>query len=88
VRYEIEWRRSALRKLGKLDPQIARRLKAAVEALSVDPRPAGVVALRGLPGALRLRVGDWRIVYEVRDSVLVVLVVDLGHRSEVYRDRS
>ena len=83
-RYELRFRPAALRQLRKLDTQVARRIKGATEALRVEPRPPGVKALTGQHGWLRIRVGDYRIVYEVRDSELVVLVVRIGHRSEVY----
>jgi mRNA interferase RelE/StbE len=82
--YELRFRPAALRQLRKLDTQIARRIKGATEALRVEPRPPGVKALTGQHGWLRIRVGDYRIVYEVRDSELVVLVIQIGHRSEVY----
>lgn len=83
-RYELRFRPAALRQLRKLDTQIARRIKGATEALRVEPRPSGVKALTGQRGWLRIRVGDYRIVYEVRDRELVVLVIQIGHRSEVY----
>jgi mRNA interferase RelE/StbE len=83
-RYELRFRPAALRQLRKLDSQIARRIKSATEALRTEPRPPGVKALTGQRGWLRIRVGDYRIVYEVRDSELVVLVIQIGHRSQVY----
>lgn len=54
--------------------------------LADNPRPAAARALVGAPGRLRIRVGDWRIIYRVEDARLVVLVVEVGHRREVYRD--
>ena len=83
-RYELGFRPAALRQLRKLDSQIARRIKDATEALRAEPRPHGVKTLTGQHGWLRIRVGDYRIVYEVRDSELVVLVIQIGHRSQVY----
>jgi mRNA interferase RelE/StbE len=83
-RYELRFRPAALRQLRKLDSQISRRIKSTTEALRADPRPPGVKALTGQHGWLRVRVGDYRIVYEVRDSELVVLVIQIGHRSQVY----
>lgn len=84
-RYAIEWRPSAVRALRKLDRHVARRITAAIGSLSEQPRPHGVKAMTGLPGALRLRVGEYRIVYEVHDGTLVVLVLALGPRGDVYR---
>jgi len=83
-RYELRFRPAALRQLRKLDSQIARRIKSATETLRTEPRPPGVKALTGQRGWLRIRVGDYRIVYEVRDSELVVLVIQIGHRSQIY----
>ena len=83
-RYELRFRPAALRQLRKLDSQIARRIKSTTETLRTEPRPPGVKALTGQRGWLRIRVGDYRIVYEVRDSELVVLVIQIGHRSQIY----
>jgi mRNA interferase RelE/StbE len=83
-RYELRFRPAALRQLRKLDSQIARRIKSTTEALRTEPRPHGVKALADQHGWLRIRVGDYRVVYEVRDSELVVLVIQIGHRSQVY----
>jgi mRNA interferase RelE/StbE len=83
-RYELRFRPAALRQLRKLDNQIARRIKSTTETLRTEPRPPGVKALTGQRGWLRIRVGDYRIVYEVRNSELVVLVIQIGHRSQIY----
>jgi len=83
-RYELRFRPAALRQLRKLDSQIARRIKSTTETLRTEPRPPGVKALTGQRGWLRIRVGDYRIVYEVRDSELVVLVIQIGHRRQIY----
>lgn len=86
-RYDVQVDRAAAKLLRKLDRPIQARLVAAIATLAVDPRPAGVVALAGHPGLLRVRVGDYRVVYTVDDGflvVLVVLVVHLGHRRDVY----
>jgi mRNA interferase RelE/StbE len=53
--------------------------------LGSDPMPAGARQLKGQPGAMRIRVGDYRIVYAVHNDRLVVLVIRLGHRRDVYR---
>lgn len=82
-RYRIELRPAAVRALRKIDRQDARRIQGAIALLAQDPRPPGAKALRGRP-ALRVRVGDHRIVYAVHDDVLLVVVVTLGHRRDVY----
>lgn len=81
--YRIELRPAAVRALRKLDRQVRRRIQGAIALLAQDPRPPGARALQGRPG-LRVRVGDYRIIYTVQDDVLVVVVVRLGHRRDVY----
>ncbi|PZS33346.1 MAG: type II toxin-antitoxin system RelE/ParE family toxin [Pseudonocardiales bacterium] len=85
-RYRVEVTRDALRASAKLDKPVRRRVQAAIDGLGENPRPSGVIALRGLRGAYCLRVGNYRVIYTVDDNRLVVLVVDLGHRREIYRD--
>ena len=67
------------------DQSLKRRLAKALHSLENDPRPPGCVKLQGEEELYRVRVGDYRIVYQVRDAVLVVLVVQMGHRREIYR---
>ncbi len=81
--YRIELRPAAVRALRKLGPQVRGRVQGAIALLAQDPRPPGARALQGRPG-LRVRVGDYRIVYAVQDDVLLVVVVRLGHRRDVY----
>lgn len=83
--YAIEVGPSAARRLGKLDPPVRRRIQAAVELLAEDPRPPGGKKLVGGDGEWRVRTGDYRIVYEIHDDVLLVLVIALGHRREIYK---
>jgi mRNA interferase RelE/StbE len=81
--YRIELRPAAVRVLRKLDPRVRGRIQGAIALLAQDPRPPAARALQGRPG-LRVRVGDYRIIYTVQDDVLLVVVVTLGHRCEVY----
>ena len=81
--YRIEVRPVAARALRKIDPQVRPRIQGAIALLAQDPRPPSARALRGRPG-YRLRVGDYRIIYTVVDDVLLVVVVALGHRRDVY----
>lgn len=76
---------AARRHLARLDPTARRRVGALIDSLADAPRPAGMKALRGMPGLLRVRSGDYRVVYQVEDRELLVLVVAVGHRREVYR---
>lgn len=81
--YRIELRPAAARALRKLDPSVRHRLQGAIALLARNPRPPSARTLQGRPG-LRVRVGDYRIIYTVADDVLLVIVVTVGHRREVY----
>ena len=83
-RYSIELRPAAAKALRKIDPQDVARLRGAIALLAVDPRPPGAEALQGRPG-YRVRVGRYRIVYTIDDGVLLVVVVTLGQRQDVYK---
>ena len=82
--YRVSLAPSAVRQLRKVDPQVRRRLQAAIELLAENPRPPAATPLVGGAGAWRVRTGDYRIVYEIRDEELLVLVLRLGHRRDVY----
>jgi mRNA interferase RelE/StbE len=85
-RYALEFTPKALRALRKLDRLVVVRIREATEALRDEPRPAGVKMLTGMHGVLRIRVaGDYRVLYTVDDNKLVVLVVDAGHRRQIYQ---
>lgn len=85
--YQIVVAPSALRALGKMDATARRRIQAALEILAVDPRPTGAKKLVGGDGEWRVRTGDFRVIYEIDDGVLRVLVIAIGHRREIYRRR-
>jgi mRNA interferase RelE/StbE len=83
--YEVRLARRAARSLASLERREQQRVRAALDILSVNPRPPNCVALQGEDCVYRVRVGDYRIVYEVLDTVLLIHVVRIGHRREVYR---
>jgi len=87
VTYHVVLTLVAARQLRKLDPQARRRIQAAIELLAQDPRPPAAAQLVGGAGEWRVRTGDFRIVYEIEDDRLVVLVLRVGHRREIYRLR-
>lgn len=76
---------SALAHLAKLPSHDQKRVKARIDQLAEDPRPAGVKRLKGETDLFRLRSGDYRIIYSIEDVRLVVLVIRIGHRRDVYR---
>ncbi len=85
--YRVEIASAAVRQLRKLDRTAQRRVQAAIELLAVEPRPSGAKKLVGGDGEWRVRTGDYRVVYEIHDSVLLVLVVAVGHRRDIYDRR-
>lgn len=83
--YTVELAKRAQRQLKALPEVVQKRLNTEINTLAINPRPPGVKAMQGMRGLLRLRVGDYRIIYQVQDDRLVVLVVAVGHRSKVYK---
>ena len=77
----------AQKALERLPPEIQNRLISRISALAENPRPPGAKALQGAEGDLRIRVGDYRIVYRVEDDRFLVRIVKVGHRREIYRRR-
>lgn len=86
-RYRIELSRGAEKALAALPGEARRRIASKIDALAENPRPPGTKKLTGEDDLYRVRVGDYRVVYEIRDRVLIVLVLNIGHRREVYRRR-
>ena len=85
--YEVRLAPAAVRQLRKLDPPGRRRVQAAIDLLAEDPRPPGARQLVGGAGEWRVRTGDFRIIYDIRDGELLVLVVKVGHRRDVHERR-
>lgn len=82
--HAVEFLPSAARALAKLDPAVQRRIARRIDRLAEDPR-ADAVKLRGADDTWRVRVGNYRILYAIEEERLVVLVVKIGHRRDVYR---
>ncbi len=85
--YRVTLSPAAARQLRKLDAHVRRRIQAALELLAEQPRPPSATRLVGGAGEWRVRTGDYRIVYEIEDDHLLILVLRLGHRREVYESR-
>jgi len=84
VTYTVEILRTAQAQLAKIAKQDRGRVIAAIRALADVPRPHGCKKLSGRP-AWRIRVGTYRVLYEIHDERLVVVVISIGHRKDVYR---
>ncbi len=84
--YTVEVGRKARKFLLSLtDKRLRDRLQDAIGGLASNPRPPGCLKMQGEDGLYRVRVGDYRIIYQIQDAVLVVLVVQIGNRREIYR---
>jgi len=84
LEYTLFIERSAQKSLSKIDTQDKVKIEDAIEALALDPRPANSKKLTGRD-AYRIRIGNYRVIYEVDDGKLIILVVRVGHRKDVYR---
>jgi mRNA interferase RelE/StbE len=83
--YRIEWRSSTKKDLKKIPSEHRMRIIDAVERLAKNPFPAGSEKLSGSDRTFRIRVGDFRVVYEVYKSLTLIIILRARHRKEVYR---
>ena len=83
--YEIQFKSSAWRVFKKLQGETRGRVTEAIWSLSEDPRPPGAVKLKGQRDLFRIRAGDYRVIYEIREQALVVLIIKVGHRRDIYQ---
>jgi mRNA interferase RelE/StbE len=84
VSYAIDIRRSAQKSLSKISSQDQDRIISSIESLSDHPRPDGCKKLSGRP-AWRIRIGNYRVIYEIEDDKLIVTIIHIGHRRDIYR---
>jgi mRNA interferase RelE/StbE len=84
--YSIELSREARKQLAALsDEELQQQISTAINELSSKPRPNGVTKLKGMTDVYRIKVRDYRVVYQIRDKQLLILVLRVKHRQEVYR---
>ncbi|HKI69221.1 MAG TPA: type II toxin-antitoxin system RelE/ParE family toxin [Verrucomicrobiae bacterium] len=84
MRYRVILTKSVQKELDRLPNDVARRILTRLAGLETNPRPADVKKLKGRE-AWRIRVGDYRVIYEIHDRMLQIVVITVGHRREVYR---
>jgi mRNA interferase RelE/StbE len=82
---QIEFARSAIKDLRGIDRQWLPKIISAIEALSENPRPSGCKKLVGSEHTYRIRISDYRVIYDIQDHKMVVYVVRIRHRRDVYR---
>ena len=83
--YKIEWKQSAKKELRKLGKTVIPGIVNAVECLASEARPTGSRKLQGSEHLYRVRVGDYRIVYSIENKVLLIEVIRVGHRKDIYK---
>lgn len=83
--YSIEWKTSAAKELRKLPKQIIAKVLAAITDLPANPRPSGVRKLTESENAYRIRIGDYRVVYNIFDKRLVIEIIKVRDRKEAYK---
>ncbi len=86
--YEVKFTKGARKMFRKLSQELQDRIQTKIDDLAIEPRPNGVKKLQGEENSYRIRVGDYRVIYDIFDDVLLVSVVDIGHRSKVYKDET
>ncbi|MFW9258125.1 addiction module toxin RelE [Nostoc sp. KVJ20] len=86
--YEIKFTKGARKMFKKLSQELQDRIQPKIDELAIEPRPNGVKKLQGGENTYRIRVGDYRVIYDIFDDVLLVNVIDVGHRSKVYKNES
>lgn len=83
--YQIELTNMANRQLRKLSHAIQENIGISIDALICNPRPQGCLKMTGFRDVYRIRERDYRIIYQIKDQKLLVLILEIGHRREVYR---
>jgi mRNA interferase RelE/StbE len=84
MRYQVIIPKSVRKELDRLSDDVAQKILTRLATLETNPRPADVKKLKGRT-AWRIRVGDYRVIYEIHDRVLQIIVITVGHRREIYR---
>jgi mRNA interferase RelE/StbE len=83
-KYSVSLTSRARKETRRLDPQILRRIATAIDALAENPRPSGCLKVKTEEALWRIRVGDWRIGYEIDDEAHKITIITVGHRREFY----
>jgi len=85
--YRIEWKASVLKELKRIDKTIVPRIVDTVQSLASNPRPSGVRKIKGSSRLFRVRVANYRVLYEVMDEKLLIHIVRVRHRKDVYSEK-
>ncbi|MDT3739863.1 MAG: type II toxin-antitoxin system RelE/ParE family toxin [Candidatus Kapabacteria bacterium] len=85
IEYKIFWKKSAVKELKKIPNQFADKIYDAISELSNEPRPDNSKNMVSLSKHYRLKVGDYRVVYSIEDKILIIEIIRIAHRKDVYK---
>jgi mRNA interferase RelE/StbE len=83
--YTVQLERAAQKQLAQIPQPFLAAIDEKILALEIDPRPPGCKKLKGRDG-WRIRIGDYRVIYKINDSILLVLIIEIGNRKSIYRN--
>ncbi len=84
--YQVDFSKQAVKNLQRINPLYQKKILAQVKLLAISPfEMTNVKKLKGVEDTYRLRVADYRIVYRIKDNELIILIVDINHRKDIYR---
>lgn len=86
--YSVDFSKVARKQFNKLPSDVQERIETKIKDLTIEPRPNAVKKIQGEENSYRIRVGDYRVIYDIFDDILLVTVIRVKHRSQVYRDKS
>lgn len=84
MKYSLVYKKSAADELLKLPTDIAYRIKSAIDGLIENPRPSGCKKLKGFENSYRIRIGSYRVIYTISDTVLIITIIKIAHRKSAY----
>lgn len=83
-KYTLKYDKRFIKDLEKIPVQLRLKIKQEIEDLAINPRPHGHIKISGSSNLYRIRIGDYRVCYEIHDGILIIVLVIVGHRREVY----
>ena len=87
MKYRVEVNSRVEKLLAKMPSALARVFRDGIRSLAINPRPSSCIKMKGEQDTYRIRIGNYRIIYEIYDQKLVILLIHVGHRKDVYRKR-
>ena len=83
--YQVRFSKESHKALNSLEAKLAMRIANAIKKLATDPRPQGCRKMVGSENDYRIRIGDYRVIYKIKSSVLMIFVIRIAHRKDIYR---